>query len=278
MSTEGFERINSIVQDNKYKAEVGLEGFRDVGDFLEQVYLGLVKDWRPRIQNMSPYNLTVGSNDKLARKLDGKSQEDLDPITVYHPQGFNEFVLPYANFISTALDQVANLDTRILIPLTKYLQRIVSNPEAIDEVWVAKDVSYADVEKLTKEMAKFFDKRIRQGDRNDKAAFSELYGSKRDFTRTGEVLAEAKKKADSIDLGRLKKAEQDLFDTVKLYIELVNDGKARQITNRQAIKKVTHTVSQAVQELEFISVLLFNLKTMHVAYSDSVEKLEDNLS
>jgi hypothetical protein len=264
------------VKEQKVLSEIGLEGFSSFTDFLS----GFADFFR--INKGAIIDSKFGFFKRLdasgvISKAKGIDYEFLKKIEVYQPVGFKDNYHPYILFLSGVVKGLSTVDTRLITPLTKYLQMALTQPDYSDVIWIDKDITFVESDAIKKTMATFFDPSIERNKASDKVAFGEVFFSVRELESTYNNTIEVSKFVANIDLEKIKRAELKLYEVLQVYIKNAKENPNLIASNKQTLSRLVAVVNGIVEELELLSVSLYSFNTAYIALSDTFDKLKQDL-
>lgn len=176
----------------------------------------------------------------------------------------------YVELIKNSLNALGDVDQRIIIPLTQWLNLSVSSgPQGLPP-----RVKFYDVETTRKEIQKHFDFKRVDVRGHEVIEFGNLYKTIREFEQTGIELHALDKSMDVFNYERIIQAESKLLAAVKLFS---NYDDPRQLDARIRNELIT-IMRKTGEELEMLATLLYASKVAAVNYKASQDHLKETFS
>ena len=272
--------LSSLLEDQRSEAElqsVGIEGFTHLSDYLSEVANLLSGHFGNILDSLKPINAGSAFSRRLVKLMSELPYDVVGKITVYHPAGLTEYMVPFIVHINRSLEQLDKLDERLYAPLSNYMGELISQPDAGEKLWIARDLKPVDIDSAKSTFESFFDARIKARATNVTAPFEKLYRTNSDFLEAGKQLKLLTERINGIDFNEIRKAEKTLSDRVKQYATLVENHEGTGIRNKQSLRKLADTVRSIANETEYFALMVYAAKTVQVAIRDSAEKLEKAL-
>jgi hypothetical protein len=270
----------SLLEDQRAEAElqsVGIEGFTHLFDYLSEVGNLLSGHFAGILKKLEPINAGSAFSRNLVKLMGEIPYDVVSKITVYHPVGLSEYMVPFIVHMNRSLEMLDKIDERLYTPLSTYMGELLSQPDSADKLWVARDLKPVDIESAKATFESFFDPRIKARSTTLTAPFEKLYRTNSDFLEAGKQLKLLIERINGIDFNRIRKAEKTLSDRIKAYADYVQKNEDAAIRNKQSLRKLADTVRSIANETEYFALMVYTAKTVQVAVSDSAERLEKAL-
>jgi len=251
----------------------GNEGLGDIisrvmGDFKQGFAgSGFVEDIDSAKEDFSRNLLS----EKLIADLEEVGFNKVKDIPVYRPERLKVNMQRAANTLTEAIDETKGIAESLLLPVAQWFEKAVTEKDFREKIWTAKEVKPADIDGITDKVAKLYDKK-RNGEA-DTAKFRELYPSVKVFKECGNILFELRKKVEEIDLDEVSRLEDRLTEAVRLYQKENLVSEIPKDTSRRLAVMFRHIGD----EMELLTSVIVQAKKLIVAYSDTLEGLEEDL-
>ena len=222
----------------------------------------------PIITGQSDITLTI-------KKFEDSKYSVLDKYVIRTPEGVVGPMIPYLSSLEEAVDALATIDKRLLSPLKLYLGKALTNSGDIDKVWLDDNLVTIDVDKFAKQIGKYYDDKV--GDDLSFVRLHEAYPKPSDFKTATEIMDKLIKHSTELMGQEIPKKCDHINGLVNKLVEHNNKSGYMQNTPNQAIIKLSQFLYQTALEVEFLSVVLFQIRIASVAQAETVNKVIKDL-
>lgn len=253
--------------------ETSLEGFPDLTQ-AKSLFKSLVNKFiQPNTDNAPiKYLLSQRDINIAVQKLTKIKVHNLSAFNIYIPNGLTGAMVPYLQYLNAALSELSSVDTRILRPLEVWAGQLISDPTFASKVWVNTFGASANTTQITNNLKHFFATDTKQAQVN-MAAYTNVYIGESDIMDTSHLLGRLVDTTDGLLNGLLSERVTSVTTLVQKAMSLESFNK---IPNDR-IKPIVTLVSQAATELELISMLIFQVKSAATAYTNTINKINEEL-
>ena len=278
MQITSLTALGSDFAQKEFNKSVGLEGFSDVVGFVSSKLTQWITKQQPAVQNLLPVESSGRFPSKLEKLLTKVTYDDLANVAIYQPDGMSGYMQPYSKLLLALVSKIGNIEARLYVPLTEYVEGVLSNPSNVDQIWVPKDLKIVSIDKELAELAKVFNPKAKGHAVHDKALFKDRYTSIGDYIGTGKAISELEAEGKQVDVKSLAKAEARLFNSLTMYIKIAKEDNSVVTINKVTISKLTQAVEAIIVETEALAMVIYQINVLQTAFADSNTKLTDNLS
>lgn len=254
--------------------ELGIEGFTDIGDFIESKIGSIGKILKKITGEDVPGIKTKPLTSKKAVKvLSTLSKDELTNLKVYRPVDLDEFYVEYASLLNRQVAMLSQIITTIYQPIIDWTGGIIADNTKSDKAWVDRNIVMVDIKSMTKELSKLFSKKGTKTGDSSITTFEEIYADVKDVERTEGQLISLFDIASEIDLELMLAKEKEVDANVNKFIELYENDEIE--VPKASLKRLLSLVSSAAEETEYLSGLLFLSEVAINTHNENIEMFLD---
>lgn len=212
---------------------------------------------------------------KAHSKLESIPYSTLDKFTIRTPEGVTVPMLQYITVLDAAVDEMMTIKERLLKPLKDWCAKGIANPGHLEKAWLDKNLTYMDIDKHIDALKVCYDDTV--GDDISYVPMVKAYPRPNDFKMSGEMVKDLVKESTILLSLEIPKMTEEIAGYVKKLVDENDKTEYMAKTPNASIAKLSDCLFHAAREVEFLSVLLFQVKAVSVAYEESVKKIEEQL-
>ena len=239
--------------------------FADVKNFVT----GLAAEEAPR--------LNLVDSRKVEKLLAKTNYATLRPVTVYTPIGLKADYLTYLNVLNQAVDISSALIPEILAPFNKWLAIQLTNPSALSSLRSGLDIpDYVvhNISILQKELGKCFS----HGGVNSQYTYGEAVARNADWHAADTLINAMVIKRSSIKATEIVRLVEEVTANLDKLLQRINEEPEVYKLSGVTVDTISKICYNMGVEIEFYSVISYQLQAMQVAFADSCERLEKILT
>lgn len=219
------------------------------------------------------YRLTfnIDTDKDGVRTLFSKPYIDLRHTSAYVPSGMTDTYMNYLVSLQKCIEATTTLQQRVLIPFTRYLAENVNNTEELlkgNGVSV-KGFDPINIDKLSSDLAKHF----KRGSNLTKVKFSNVFGNLEDVKNVKVLTDELIAKSMNVIHKEVISSMDQISDHLDILTEKLAEDEFAEVSKRAAdlLYKLAYSTAR---ELEFYSIVQYQLKASMVALFDTFNNIE----
>ena len=248
ISTEGLEVVTNFFQT--------LSG--SIKTLLTDESAGLVRLKTPDIKKR-----------KTEKKLKSLGFSRIEDLTVTMPEGVITSMPKYLDILERSLNELDDVKGRLLEPLLHWVGKAVQDPlNYIPLNWLDDNVKFSKINKVRKEWAKVYTDKY--GDSLGSVPLYKAYNSNKAIIESGERLTGLVKLCNKTLETNIIELVNEISDHVNTLVANKND-----LTHmpKGTLKELSNVMYNTAEELEFLSLLSFHIKTSSFAYEQMLEEI-----
>ena len=212
---------------------------------------------------------------KANRKIGETPYSTLDAFSIRTPEGVTAPMVDYLRALDHAVDDLLTIRQRLLDPLKKWVGLALTNPGHAEKVWLDKNISYVDIQEHKESLREYYDDNV--GDDISFASIHKVYPRGDDFRAAGVMMDDLSRESAKILGDDIPKVTEEISELVGRLMVANEDAELMEKTPKASIAKLSISLYHAGLEVEFLSVVLFQVRIAAEAYKESVKKINNKL-
>lgn len=222
-----------------------------------------------------PAGIYLSAHENAVKNLKKGNYSTLSKYQIRMPEGVEGEMLPWLETLQEICNDLEDIDTRLLKPLKLWVGRSISYPGEVEKLWLDNTISFIDVEGNKDKLRKLYSDKVQ-----DSIAFVPMhkaYPSIKDFEKSGVIVDNLTKFSATI-LGKdLNKMTVEIDHLITRLIDENDRCDLMKKAPASTIMRLAEITHQAANELEMLSMILFQIRVASVAYSETLEKINKDL-
>jgi len=215
------------------------------------------------------FKTSVNNINKLGRTA-------LTTYTVCAPAYIDKDLPAYVETLHQALDTLSNIDNLLLKPLEQWLAICISKPETLYKVWINLDPHALDYKKHNDELMKHFNQSVDNGIHN--RLFIDLYGDVEGYEKCFKQVTLLIDTASKVNTAEITARLKRLLD----YITKLTSSKEHEQILKELpeakLEQLREYILNCAKALELFSIVLFQVKLVGYAQSETSKKINKDLA
>ena len=236
---------------------------------------GLVDHISGFFDGVSPIVYTVAQRDvrNAISKIQKIKTHNMGGFAVIVPEGLIGGMVNYLQFLNSSITEISSIDARLLRPLEMWAGNIISNKEYKDKIWVNTFGDYVDLPAIKNRLKKFFSPNGNKVPSNT-AKYYDVYFDNNDLQDVNVLISKLIAYSDELINSNLHKR---VVSVAKLLHEIVNSDTLNNVDIKK-LKPIIDITGELAAELELLSILIFQVKAAGEAYTQTIAKINTQLS
>lgn len=233
-----------------------------------------IKEVMEKISHI-PTGVFVSAQQQAVKNVEKNTYSTLNKYMIRMPEGVSGEMIPWLEALSDASKSLKDIESRLIKPLKLWVGRSISYPGEIEKLWLDNSIAFAPVEKHCTALSKIYSDKV--GDSLSFALIHDAYPKPKDFKEAGILVNELTEfSTDMLGKNLIKQCEE-ISSLVKRLIDENDRADLMKKAPKSSIIRLAETLHETAEEIEFLSVLLFQIRIASVAYSESIEKINKEL-
>lgn len=272
ISMEAMESLLLTIEEYTEDPEMSLEALNAFNSIMKGVVTKVKSALG--IRGLSPINpMPQGSINAAQKRLNKIRFTTMEEMPVRVPEAIPPKVTmtQFIDELSLALSTTADVKGRVLTPLLSWAANTISDPNFGDRVWLDSNVKTLDIKKVKVGLARVYSDKY--GDDDAIRPLVKAYSTRKDFTACGEMINTMIEDINKIFDGRILSMSEEIAKHVNT-ISLANEERpVFEQTPPATLKRVSTLLFAAAEELEFLAILVMQVRAMSVSYADTAERM-----
>ena len=206
------------------------------------------------------------------------SKLQLENFKVIIPEFLDTKMLPYLEMLLKSISELNDVEKDLLIPLDQWVAHMLTDPSYGEKLWVNTVLDYDRVHKLEANKAKlneYFN--AAKGDHTSERPFYEVYGSVKELVECSNEIEKLSALTMKFLDGKLTAMVENLSKNLSRLDKKEDVANNLSNINTDKIKPITELVLQAAKELEFLSIILFQIKSVSFCQEETISRINSQL-
>ncbi|MBE0438338.1 MAG: hypothetical protein IBX57_01030 [Gammaproteobacteria bacterium] len=208
---------------------------------------------------------------KFEKAIDKVGYINIRLANVYTPPGMNVKYNQYVEALDKAVDAATKVMEEVLNPYARYLAENINDPDSLLKGGGVniKDFEPHDIDGLSLKLGKCF----KRGSNKYEAKFGDVFSSNKDAADVLKNVSTVSSKALTINKRELISKVEEIGGYLDKLYEIMSEDEYQDVSKRAVdnLYKITFTCAR---ELEFVSVVIYQLTSLNVALNDTIKKIE----
>ena len=268
--------IELLDTHNNQPDSFATEGFLDVSE-LSNYFTGFISKVVGifETKKLIPFAFVRNDLRSAVALINKRSKFELENFAIITPEYIDGSIVPYLQALREVLAELSNIEVRILKPLENWAANMLTTPGYADKLWLAMPTADKKVEEYSDKLHAYFNDSVGDGVAN--RSFMAVYGDGNGLTHAATLVEDLTTQSMKMLDGKLSTNASSLAKFIHNLSE--KSTAANEVHNlpEEKIKPIIALVIQAARELELLAIVLFNIKTVTYAHSETVNKINNQL-
>ena len=206
------------------------------------------------------------------------SKLQLENFKVIIPEFLDTKMLPYLEMLLKSITELHDVEKDLLIPLDHWVAHMLTDPSYGEKLWVNTVLDYDRVHKLEankNKLNEYFNSA--KGDHTSERPFYEVYGSVKELVDCSNEIEKLTALTMKFLDGKLTTMVENLSKNLSRLDKKEDVANNLSNINVDKIKPITELVLQAAKELEFLSIILFQIKSVSFCQEETISRINSQL-
>lgn len=271
-----MQQLNALEISSNY-TDYSLEDgtFNLVG--LSNFYTGFVSRVSAIFNGKKLIPITFGQSDlqKAVDIIKKYSPTALEHFAIVAPEYIDGKLVPYVDTLNDVLDELSGIENNLLKPLEQWAANMVTDPEYGEKAWTSIPNKTTNIDKHTDELKKYFNESVGDGVAN--RLFNNTYVDSKGLELVSSGIEKLSSKSMHLLDGKLTNRADNISMLIRKLTSEENVANKVNSIPPQKLKSIVNLVLQTAKELELLSIVLFQIKTLSYSNTETIKKIINQL-